>query len=71
MQKESLKILEFLDEFAKNYTRFEFRDDYLENLQTLNLSQTECIYVIDFSKNRLDVYKTFFGVWQIYSKLIF
>ncbi|MDN3641078.1 LuxR C-terminal-related transcriptional regulator [Lutimonas halocynthiae] len=53
MQEEGLKILEFLDEFAKKYKHIEFRDDYLETLQALNLSQTECIYVIDFSKNKM------------------
>ena len=59
LKNEGLKILEFLDEFAKNYTRFEFRGDYLETLNGLNLSQTECLYVIDFSQNSITFAKGF------------
>lgn len=59
MDKAGLSILEFLEEFAKNYTRISFRNDYLEMLQDLNVSQTECIYVIDFSKNKMTFAKGF------------
>ena len=59
MQEEGLKILDFLDEFAKNYKRIEFRDDYLEALKGFNVSQSECMYVIDFSQNKLTFAKGF------------
>ena len=59
MQVEGLKILDFLDEFAKNYKRIEFRDDYLEALKGFNVSKSECMYVIDFSQNKLTFAKGF------------
>lgn len=54
-----MQVLEFLKEFAKNYTRVDFGDDYLAKLNGVHLSQTECIYVIDFTKSNMSFAKGF------------
>ena len=59
IKEEGLKVLAFLDEFAKNYKRIAYRDDYLETLKELIVSQTECIYVIDFSQGKITFAKGF------------
>jgi DNA-binding CsgD family transcriptional regulator len=48
-----MNVLDFLEEFAKNYKKIDVKDTKLESLQGLSLSNAECIYVIDFSKNNM------------------
>ena len=61
MNKGSLSILEFLEEFARKYTRIAFRSDYSEMLRDLNVSQAECIYVLDFALNKMTFAKGFYS----------
>ena len=54
-----MKVLEFLEELAKKYKKIDISDANLESLQDYSLSQTECIYVIDFSTNKMTFAKGF------------
>ncbi|MGI9530396.1 LuxR C-terminal-related transcriptional regulator, partial [Lutimonas sp.] len=54
-----MQVLAFLEEFAKNYTRVDFGENYLAKLADIHLSQTECVYVIDFAQNKMTFSKGF------------
>jgi DNA-binding CsgD family transcriptional regulator len=54
-----MDVLEFLEEFSKKYQKIDIRDASLESLQDYSLSHTECIYVIDFSQNKMTFAKGF------------